>query len=273
MPFVRLRPNEKCQICQHKGWCMKSRDAVICARVMSDKRVGNKGAGWLHKIADPIPKRAIADHRPSRPEPTIHWDRFNRRCVESVPDNDSTAEELGVSWESLGRLEIGWSVEHAAYTFPMRDGDGRIIGMRLRYRDGRKLAIRGSHNGLFIPRGEPSGEIWICEGPTDCAALLTVGLYAVGRPSNNGGKDHLVRYCQRHRPCREIVIVADRDAKPITENLTMMAVNELVAALKAIDKRCRVIRPPLRIKDVRAWINRGADAKCLRSIVNDAIWK
>lgn len=249
----------------------KRGDAVLCGRVPSNRPVGKKGAGWLHllngraPVAVPTPKPALTKIV------ARDWRRFVAQCIAALPDQCPLAQELGVSESSVGALQLGWSVEHGAYTFPMRDGDGKIIGIRTRYRNGEKRAILGSQNGLFIPRGEPSSELWICEGPTDCAALLTVGLYAVGRPSNTGGHDQLVRYCQRYRKCRDVVIVADRDAKPVTENVTMMAARELAASLKKIGKRVKLIRPRRGIKDVREWINRGASAKSLRAVVDDTM--
>lgn len=249
----------------------KRGDAVLCGHVPSSKRVGNKGAGWLH-ILDGRAPVAVPTPKPV-PTKTVtrDWPRFAAECVAALPDQCPLAQELGVSEWTMGALMLGWSEEHGAYTFPMRDGDGTIIGIRTRYRNGEKRAIRGSQNGLFIPRGEPNGELWICEGPTDCAALLTVGFYAIGRPSNTAGHDQLVRYCQRHPKCRDVVILADRDAKPVTEQATMMAARELAASLKKLGKRVKMIRPRRGIKDVREWINRGANAKTLRAVVDDTM--
>lgn len=273
--FLPIDRRAKCPICGHNGgWCCigKRGDAVLCGRVPSNRPVGKKGAGWLHPINTSAPVVTVAAPK-AVPTRTVarDWPRFAAQCVAALPDQCPLAQELGVSEASIGSLLLGWSVEHAAYTFPMRDGDGRIIGIRTRYRNGEKRAILGSQNGLFIPRGEPHGEIWICEGPTDCAALLTVGVYAVGRPSNTGGHDHLVRYCQRHRQCRDVVIVADRDAKPVTENATMTAARELAASLKKAGKRVKLIRPRRGIKDVREWINRGANAATLRAVIKDTM--
>ena len=70
----------------------------------------------------------------------------------------------------------------------MRNGAGEVVGVRLRKSDGKKLSIKGSKEGLFIPTGlKPCDRLLIGEGPTDTAALLDLGFEAVGRPSCTGG--------------------------------------------------------------------------------------
>ncbi len=68
------------------------------------------------------------------------------------------ASELGVSAASLGRLGSKWSWEHKAWAFPMRATNGTILGVRLRGLDGRKWAVVGSRQGLFIPDGGQLGD-------------------------------------------------------------------------------------------------------------------
>lgn len=102
----------------------------------------------------------------------------------------------------------------------------------------------GSRNGLFIPQGKtPDGELWICEGPTDTAAALDLGHYAVGRPDCNGGGGFLQRFVRANHFSRA-VIVADRD-KPGQEGSHKLA--------REIHVTCRVWTPPAPAKDLRAW--------------------
>jgi phage/plasmid primase-like uncharacterized protein len=103
---------------------------------------------------------------------------------------DRFAAELGVSMNSLLRLSVGWSEDHDAWTFPMRNANGKVVGIRLRRPDGRKVSVTGGHEGLFIPRGRdlyPGEPLLIAEGPTDTAALLDLNFMAIGRPSCTGG--------------------------------------------------------------------------------------
>src|SRR4030095_1084129 len=125
----------------------------------------------------------------------------------SDADLQSLAAALGVSARALSRigcgraneddlrrLEVqgqGWSVNYpaTAFSFPERDAAGTIIGLSFRATDGRKGAAKGCQRGLTIPEGwaTQQGSVLIVEGASDVAAALSIGLKAVGRPSNTGG--------------------------------------------------------------------------------------
>jgi hypothetical protein len=151
---------------------------------------------------------------------------------------------LGVSAESLCLLKIG-QITETQWSFPMCDGRGEIVGIRTRSDRGAKRAIAGSRSGLFVPdRWLDDGPIYVCEGPTDCAALLTLGLNAVGRAScNEGGRELLAM-----RNGRSYVIVADNDKVGI----------DGARRLAALLGGAPMIRPPDGFKDVRAWVNAKA---------------
>src|SRR5262249_61220748 len=113
--------------------------------------------------------------------------RFAKACREAVDPGrlHQLALSLGLSVTSLSRFGVGWSAGHAAWTFPMVDHTGTVLGMRLRLPDGRKLSVRGGKEGLFLPRDfAAQSPVLIAEGPTDAAALLDLGFpAALGRPS------------------------------------------------------------------------------------------
>jgi hypothetical protein len=50
--WARVSRRNPCPICGKGDWCMVSLTAkvAICARIESDKSVGTKGAGWLHRL-------------------------------------------------------------------------------------------------------------------------------------------------------------------------------------------------------------------------------
>ena len=58
------------------------------------------------------------------------------------------AQDLGVTARSLITLGIGWIPEEACWVFPERDGEGRIVGLIRRFKDGKKLSITGGKRGL-----------------------------------------------------------------------------------------------------------------------------
>jgi hypothetical protein len=64
----------------------------------------------------------------------------------------------------------------------MCDGYGEVVGIRLRNERG-KFAVRGSRQGVFVAGVPAQKTLFVCEGPTDTAAAVDLGLFAVGRPN------------------------------------------------------------------------------------------
>jgi phage/plasmid primase-like uncharacterized protein len=170
-------------------------------------------------------------------------------------------DSLGLSVESLCALDIGWSAFCRAWSFPMRDAAGSVIGIRLRRPNGTKFAVRGSKEGLFLPAASSTDErLLICEGPTDAAALLVLGYSAVvGRPSCTGGVKLLAELVRRRRP-GEVIIVADGDEPG------RRGANNLASVLVAY---CAVVRVvvPSRWKDVREFLRAGGTQQRLEQAI------
>lgn len=157
---------------------------------------------------------------------------------------DYLAADLGLTTSSLDALRVGWDSESSAWAFPMRDSAEHIVGFRLRRPDGGKYTTPGTHEGLFIPAGTaPDERLFIAEGPTDTAALLDLGMNAIGRPSCNSGIQFTVQLVRRLRS-HEVVIVADND-EPGRRGAARLADVLVVVA------RVRVITPPC--DDMRTW--------------------
>lgn len=179
-----------------------------------------------------------------------------------------TAELLGLPVEPLQRLGVGWTVEHRATAWPMRDDAGRVVGVRLRCPEtGRKWAARGSRAGLFYAAGllalERPERLFAVEGPTDAAALLSVGIEAVGVPSAGGGADLLADLCRRLQAA-EVAIVADGDGPGLE------GAERLAAALLPVVPAVRVTMPPEGVKDARAWVCGGADRAEIEAVIDAA---
>jgi hypothetical protein len=118
--------------------------------------------------------RGIDAHNAAQSKPRPSMTDTAKRChaAISAAQRQALAGSLGVSVDALRRLRVGWLVGMSAYTFPMRDPDGRVIGIRTRHSDGAKRAVTGSTNGLFTPADlAGAGPLLIVEGPTDTAAL------------------------------------------------------------------------------------------------------
>jgi len=163
---------------------------------------------------------------------------------------DALAGRLGLSAAALQRFGVGWSAVHRAWTFPMIDPSGKVLGIRLRSPLGDKYAVKGSKQGLFIPDGCSGNQLLITEGPTDAAALLDMGFsFVVGRPSCAGAVKLLIDLVRRHPA--DVVIVADGDEPG------RRGADDLAGVLVAYVSTVRIITPPDGIKDGRQWLQAG----------------
>jgi phage/plasmid primase-like uncharacterized protein len=173
------------------------------------------------------------------------------------------AAELRLSTDSLIRLGIGYWVARRAWTFPMLDAAGNVLGIRLRLADGKKLSVRGGNEGVFIPNDLElaGGQLLIAEGPTDTAALLDMGFQAAGRPSCSGGVKSMVELVSK-LAVPEVVIVADGDEPG------QRGAENLATALLAYATAVRIIIPPAGIKDARAWKLSGAAMADVQAVID-----
>ncbi len=275
--WQRVSRGRLCPVCGKGDWCLftgptDAPTAVICARVESPKRCGE--AGYLHVLRDDGPtwapwRRSIRVavrmmSKPSNGKPDLGKLAADFRQAVKPEALDTLARSLGVSVGSLRRLGIGWSGKHRAWSFPMSNAAGNVVGIRLRLPSGRKLAVKGGKEGLFIPENiDPGGRLLVCEGPTDCAALLDLGFAAVGRPSCDSGTRHVIELIRQRRPA-QIVIVADADAPG------QAGAERLAAALAAYCPAVRILTPPPPHKDARAWKQAGATAADVAAAIDAA---
>lgn len=216
------------------------------------------------RIMRPIEKEVAI---PKPEVDSLHFAKMSEamRSSMSTIALDHCAGLLGLPIDPLVRLCVGWSSFHRATSWPMRDADGNVIGIRLRCPEtARKWAVTGSRAGLiFDPdsmREQRGGRVWVVEGPTDTAALLSIGIDAVGVPSAGGSCELLVDLARRMRP-EQLVIVADADdagrhgAERIRDAVVIVA-------------PVRMINTPSGIKDVRAWVCAGADRMTVEQAAN-----
>jgi hypothetical protein len=268
--WVRVNKRRPCPICGRPDWCTVSADGTVACCMRQDGGHLARNGGWVHRLDVPIapPAPRVA------PNPTnADWTQCLARWVESTVPGDllTLAGRLGLSAASLRRLGIRWAPEHRAWAFPMRDAAGTVIGIRLRAEDGRKWCVRGSHNGLFVPDGGQIGdqvdEVVIVEGPTDAAAILDCGMYAIGRPSCSGSVQDTVTLCAGRR----VVILGDRDEAKTRPNGQVFRPGQdgaqaLARAVHGHVKGSRVIFP-VQGKDAREWRLHGLTADILRCVI------
>src|SRR5262249_36629954 len=174
---------------------------------------------WRHRLRDDplwLPARRIVRTVVlTRTTPPEHLGRLAEQYRAAVQPQylQDFARSLGLSVDSLLALSIGSSARPRPWACPVTDPDNKVLGIRLRRLGGGKFAVKGGKEGLFIPA---TAEVeccflFICEGPTDAAALLDMGFAnVVGRPSCTGGIKLLVELVRRRQP-PEVVIVGDGD--------------------------------------------------------------
>jgi len=269
--WIRVTRRKPCPICQRPDWCSVSANGqvVVCMRAESEKPC--RSGGWFHRLSEPVRYKPEIRRKP-KPVPVEDFTDLACRYEQQLQDIDLLAKSLGLSVRSLERLQAGWTGQ--AYSFPMRDGRERIIGIRIRGRDGRKWCVPGSHNGLFWPEGVYAGSDYplvICEGPTDCAALLDMEFDAIGRPSCQGGVDHIIEFLKGRR--REVVIMADKDPPKKRPDGSVWYPGQEGAArlgkeIRPFVRSLKIIKPPFH-KDVRDWRTAGATHDTVEAVTRN----
>lgn len=259
---IRVSVQNKCPICGHPDWCMIGDAFILCMRVESEKPLILKSGevGWLHRHDGTVSVRVV---RKEPEKQTLNPFQVWQEWME-LRDNRSLTDlsnELGVSSLSLDQMCCVWAPRYHAWAFPMRDGTNGMVGIRLRSDNGKKWAVPGSHQGLFIPQCAPAKMMVVCEGPTDTAAALTMGYFAVGRPSCSGGIDHIKLLVKRVQVQR-VLIVADLDAPGLRGAQTLAEHLELPNAILALPA-----------KDVREFLNAGGNRATMDSIARQLVWR
>lgn len=264
--WLRVNGSRICPICSHPDWCLISKDgsAAICPRTSEGAvRLAGEG-GWLHRLSGSAWSPSRIRTRTIAMAPPIDMAPLALAHQAAVPmaDLELFARGLGVTPDALRRLHVGWDGE--AWTFPMQDAAGRVIGIRRRLPSGRKLAVRGGREGLFVPEGLANGcTLFIAEGPTDTAALLDLGFTTLGRPSCSGGTRHVVGLVRSLAPV-SVVIVADADESG------QRGASALASTLTLYCRDVRLITPPSPHKDARAWKQAGATRQNIEQLIKAA---
>jgi len=259
-PLRRVTRASPCPVCGRPDWCTVSADGhlVICMPQAEWAAKHSATGGYVHVLRNTPFRRDGLKVRTVRIEGSkCGWtdlDRLAEQCQEAVDSAalQALADSLGLSTGSLRRLRIGRDLRRRAWTFPMVNSAGQVVGIRLRFPNGRKLAVTGGHEGLFIPDGlDYAGPLIMAEGPTDCAALLDMEFSVIGRPSCSGGVRHCIEVARAYWPV-DVVVMADGDQPG------QRGAESLASALLAVARSVRVIWPPQGLKDGRAWRQAGA---------------
>jgi phage/plasmid primase-like uncharacterized protein len=262
LPDFPARGAMMCRHCFHRGTEPRPGDGLASLRWWLGVTVAEAArwlAAWLGVgPADAHPSRRPIERRLSIPD-------AERRSVDRFAEMADrwframrpawlcrAADLLGLPADPLVRLRAGWAEPHRATSWPMRDAAGRVVGVRLRCPEtAKKWAVTGSRAGLFIPAGLAceGRRLFVAEGPTDTAALLSIDLPAVGVPSAGGAADLLARLVRDRAPS-DLVVLADADG-PGRDGAERLA--EALLPVRPV----RVLSPSDGAKDARAWVVQG----------------
>ena len=257
--MIRVSRRRRCPVCDRPDWCLIAADgsAAICQRVESDHRVGD--AGWLHRLRDDVTPPPISP-RPRRQRPSIDWAARQERYLRHLtPDGRAhIARDLGVSNTTINAMTIGWCQSRGVYTWPLRDGHGRIVGVRTRASQGAKRADTGSDgNGLIYGPDLASRYLLIAEGPTDATALADCGyLSVVGLPSCRAGTGYVIDLIRRLQPTL-VLLIPDRDDAGLSgfADVAASIIDSGAIPLTRID----AVVPPPDAPDARAWARKNRE--------------
>ena len=292
---------EPCPICHKTDWCNLSNDGAVCIchRVESD-HVARSGSGWIHRLRDKVKKvkvkgegeqwkgKSFFQHQPlttNHQSPSIDFERVHRGYDGDAVLAEGLATTLGVDDEALKALDVRFNPFEECWSFPMRDAEGKIVGLRFRELGGsRKWSARGSKDGLFFAvngfaredASKSGRELVIVEGPSDTAAAMSLGLPVVGRSSCQTGAAHLRALIRRARP-RVVTLVADNDG-PGIKGAELLAGQLVGCQSPCTDYEprlpVRVLVVPHPYKDLRAWYLSGnLTPKLFADIASAQRWK
>jgi len=249
--WTRVTKRHPCVICGKPDWCTYQEDVACCMRIESIKPCRN--GGWLHRLAEPPcggPGRFVPPRMSQTRKRSIDWQQLVTDYQAAVETTalEALARQLTVSCAALKALGIGWDGE--AWTLPMRNGQGQIIGIMRRFPDGKKICRPGSHLGLYVPQinGHGTATLLVAEGASDVACLLDRGFAAIGRPSCSHGDAGAIQTWCKARPAYHFVLVVSDAGEQEQRGARQLAM-QLQATRQW--RRVEVLRPPA--KDARAW--------------------
>jgi len=288
----RVTEKHTCPVCGRPDNCTVSDDGrrCFCGRVSDGVSRPNAGGQYLHKLDE----EPFHSERPSRDGPSPsksagfsspkQFSKTPNSPKEDTPDYDwqvnasefrshplledklvALGSQLGISPAALKSLGCGFDQLASAWTFPEKNGQGKITGILRRFEDGDKRFVKGGERGLYYCREnlQGPGPILIVEGASDTAAGITMGLRTIGRPSNTGGRDQLIELLkpilEDDLGCR-VFLVGENDLKDNGHWPGRFGVESISKALaRELVRPIEIAMPPQDAKDLLDWRNLCSD--------------
>ena len=263
---VEASRSQPCWVCEHKhknpSWCLVDpvRRVCICQRVDSSRRIGDAGywhgdmkSEWL-RVSEPYVIKYRQQAEASNIDWELIWDEL--KDARTLACSLELSEAIALPHEYVMGISFGWCHKSFAWAFPMRDEQGKLCGVKLRLRNGKKICVKGSRLGLVYSTGFDSKrrDLFVTEGESDCMVAAGFGFNAVARPSCSSCREHVRRLAIR----KDVVVCADRD------EAGKKGACDLTLAIKSAASSVTIITPP--VKDLRSWFAEGITAQ-------DVDWK
>jgi hypothetical protein len=179
----------------------------------------------------------------------------DRDPIESTPT--LPAGVTLAAWQAIGAEPDG-----DGWRIPERNADGEVVGWSRRFANGGKGFVTGGHRGLTYAAPFPSyagssasDPVCIVEGASDTAAGHGAGLCVVGRPNAPGGGDALAALLKG----LHVLFVAENDGEGDKPGPGTLGAERLADRLARVCASVRIIHPPAKVKDLRAWIIDGGN--------------
>jgi hypothetical protein len=271
--FRQASKTRPCAICKGTGsGCKESSDGLVLCRRHKGEVAGFRYLGqakkdpqWAEYRREDDPAQPDRRHernghpRASAGKQQVDWEARARQCWRALTPalRDELAGVLGVPPAALADLAVGWCPDERCWTFPEQNGAGRVVGLLRRFRDGSKKAAAGGARGLLVPDGwqDREGPVLVPEGPSDVLVLASMGLAAVGRPSNTAGVDDLAGLLGALPAECEAIVLGEHDEKADGRWPGMEGAKFTAAALTARLRRpVAWALPPGKAKDAREWL-------------------
>ncbi len=230
---------------------------VICPRVKSNVKLK---CGYLHKVWDnnlTTKNRKLGKHRSNT---CINWTGIARQYYRKSYKRQQM-DDLGIRLDIPGDVlrstwRVGWDGE--AFTIPCYNGFGEMNGIMRRFPDKHKVWVARSRNGLFIPKLKSwRGNLFICEGWTDAAAMVSTGFRAIGRANCQTGLDYIKDLLARHKDIRQVIVVGDNNPDNVHGNVGKDGALVLAKQLRRPNFSTGTLQPPSTVVDFWAWFDSG----------------
>ena len=276
--WTRCSKSLPCPICHKTDWCCVGVDRdtnspvkALCGRVEQGHEAVTEN-GYIHSLSDrdvswTPPDLAVGTDK----KLTVSEVRSICATLRSGMTDARLASQagaLGVTPASLRMLRVGWSKSKKAIAFPMFNSAGNPVGVRYRAPGGRKWAEPRSRQGLFLPCFPNKRRVmFVCEGPTDTAALLGLDLFAIGRPGVFGAWADVCSIAGEY--AAKVIVVPDSDAEGSPAATAQAKFIEAVSSVLDVF----VMPVPAGFKDVREWVRAGATQDHVTDLAREAMRK